>query len=350
MKEKTPTSANKIREDRYFVLDTNVLLHDVNALTAFKCVVVAIPFTVLEELDKFKKESGEMGHNAREVIRTIDAFRSKGSLRDGVMIPCDDNEYTILKVLPYPLIFSEPFLDTQLADNVILQTIHDLIESGFHVTFITKDINARVKADALGIEAEDYTKGTITKDEVYKGWEIIQLPARELRMISTTNLPELTKKIELPLNKYIVIESENNPENYRLFRFLGGKNFREVAAPQLHWNFSARNVQQLMALDLLLDDDIKLLSLLGPAGTGKTFLTILTGLEKVAREKVYRRFLVTRPIVPLGADIGYLPGDVQEKLLHWMMPIRDNLEYIFTEEAKGRPSDEDYKKKSKKIN
>lgn len=320
------------RSQRYFVLDTSVLLHDANSIFAFKGVVVAIPFVVLEELDTFKREPGEVGRNARQVIRFIDEIREKGPLSEGVPLN-GETEGSILKVIPTPASIQETTLTSRSVDNIIIQTARDLVKQDYTVTFITKDINARVKADALGLEAEDYIKGAVEEKKYYKGWFTISLPARELKMLTANKLPDLVKDKRLLPNEFIIVESENNPLNNRLFRFGRGTTFREVFMPRMGWNFTARNLQQLMALDLLMDDEVTLVCLVGPAGTGKTFLTLLAGLEKVAHDKLYQKFLVSRPIIALGADIGYLPGDVQEKLHNWMMPIRDNLEYIFSHET-----------------
>ncbi len=321
------------RLDRIFVLDTNILLHDPDALFAFKNVIVGIPFIVLEELDMFKRETGEKGRNAREVIRTLDELRTRGSLHDGVPLN-HDTDGALLKVFhsPEKISFSQETDIHAIKDNLIIQTSKNLAQNSCHVTLVSKDINVRVKADVLGIEAEDYTKGTISSDKYYKGWIKLPMPAQDLKKLSQKTLAAMAKEYTLYPNQFIIAHSENNPENNKLFRHLGaGKEFKEVAPITIMDKFHALNIQQLMALDLLMDDDIKLLSLLGPAGTGKTFLTLLAGLYKVAQVKAYRKFLVTRPIVALGADIGYLPGDIQEKLHYWMQPVHDNLEFIASE-------------------
>lgn len=337
---KKTTSKNKslsekacsVRLNRIFILDTNVLLHDPNALYAFKGVVIGIPFVVLEELDTLKREAGEKGRNAREVIRSIDALRSHGSLMEGIPLN-HGTEGTILKVLPTPekrefITYSDN--PTAIKDNLIIETARQAASKECHVTLVTKDINARVKADVLGIEAEDYTKGKIASEGFYHGWLTYTLPAKDLKQISVSKVLPLIGNHELNPNEFIILESENNPENYRLFRFLGGNNIKEVHNMTLMGTFQARNLQQLMALDLLMDDSIKLVTLVGGAGTGKTFLTLLAGLHKVMEEHVYRKFLIARPIIALGADIGFLPGDIQEKLHYWMQPVHDNLEFIYS--------------------
>ncbi|MFC1894766.1 PhoH family protein [Candidatus Dependentiae bacterium] len=342
------------RTNRIFVLDTNVLLHNSKSLFSFKGVVVGIPFVVLEELDTFKKNTGEKGRHSREIIRTLDDLRSKGSLSDGVEIGHNTN--SILKILPTPEIASTEKLYGNIIDNLIIKTVQILVKNGDKVTFVTKDINARVKADALGLHAEDYQKETVKYEEFYKGWFDLKIPANELRQITANQITELLrlKKIaieNLSPNEFIILQSENNPENQRLFRFKGGKNFSEVKNAKIIAHFGARNIHQLMAIDLLRDDNVKIISLVGSAGTGKTFLTLLMGLQKVANEHLYRKFLISRPVIALGADIGFLPGEVSEKLRYWMQPVYDNLEFIFSqiseEEVEHLATKKDRKRKKR---
>ena len=332
--KKEVTSNEKFRPNRVFVLDTNVLLHDSRSIFHFKGVVVVIPFVVLEELDAFKKDQGEIGRNARQIIRSIDALREIGCLSDGVEIK--NGTKTILKITETPKLEENEELIGDLADNLIIKTALLLQKEGLEVTFVTKDINARVKADALGLDAEDYEVESVSTEDFYKGFIRLPILANELRQTSINSIESILKENSLLIqnlvpNQFIILESENNPENYKLFRFLGGKNFKEVLNTKIVGHFGAKNIQQLMALDLLRDDTVKVVSLVGGAGTGKTFLTLLMGLNKVINEHLYRKFLITRPVIALGADIGYLPGEMQEKLRYWMQPVYDNLEYIYSQ-------------------
>ena len=346
-------NGNKFRPKRVFVLDTNVLLHDSNALFSFRGVVVAIPFVVLEELDTFKKDQGEIGRNARQIIRTIDELRAQGCLSDGVEI--GNGTKSILKVIETPRVGDDEIFGN-LVDNLIIKTAQNLEKDGYEVTFVTKDINSRVKADALGLDAEDYTKLTISSEDFYKGWRTLSIPANQLRQISINNIVEMLQENQITVeqlvpNEFIILESQNNPENNKLFRFLGGRNFKEVIDSKITGHFGAKNIQQLMAIDLLRDDSIKIVSLIGSAGTGKTFITLLMGLQKVIKEHAFIKFLITRPVIALGADIGYLPGEVQEKLRYWMQPVYDNLEFIYSkidEHNDEEESDIFGKKKDKK--
>ncbi len=310
---------------RIFVLDTNVLLYDPRSIFAFEGALLGIPIIVLEELDTFKEDMGDRGRNARAVNRILDKLRDTGSLRDGVPL---ENGGTLRVIFPQddddiktPLIY-------HTHDNTILKTAFSLKKRGFQVKFISKDLNARVKADVLGIEAEDYLKGRITQDQFYHGWKKVSVPAVQLKSEFPEILKEVAEDKTLVRNEFVLVESNHNAFNYKLFRYIGSQKFRPVTHPVLAWPLQARNPQQLMALDLLFDPTINLVTLFGPAGTGKTFLALLAGLHQTLIKDEYRKMLVSRPVIPLGKDLGYLPGDIQEKLHSWMLPIYDNLEFI----------------------
>jgi PhoH-like ATPase len=312
------------RSKKICVLDTNVVLHDPSSFKNFKGVEVGIPSVVLEELDQFKREGTDRGRNAREFIRQLDELRAKGSLREGV--PLEGG--TIIKVLfADPKAPAIPFL-LDKEDNEILLTALDQKNKGYDVKFISKDLNARVKADALGIHSEDYLQEFVTQEEFYKGWVSVPVSAVQLKGEFPDILKELDQDYELTMNQFILLQSQNNPHNYRIFRYLGSGKFIDVIPPMFKWPLEPRNPQQTMALNLLLDDMIQFVTLLGPAGTGKTFLALLAGLDKVLVHDVYRKMLVARPVVPLGRDVGYLPGTLEEKLHSWMLPIYDNMEFI----------------------
>ncbi len=324
-------------KEKLFILDTNVLVHDPMALFNFKNALVGIPSVVLEELDKFKSEMSERGRNAREAARLLDSLRERGSLREGVKL---DNGGTLrVLFLPIEKLPKIPFV-LEENDNKILLTALLMQHEGYDVIFISKDINARVKADALGIKAEDYFKEAISAEEFYKGWTAVDVPAVELKRDFPTILDKLVDDKALAVNEFVLVSSQHNPYNYRVFRFLGGRHFRIVHEPLLKWPLKGRNPQQLMALDLLLDNSIQFVTLFGPAGTGKTFLALLAGLHKVLVEDEYEKMLISRPVVPLGRDIGYLPGTVEEKLHSWMLPIYDNMEFIMHSSQVGQHFEE----------
>jgi PhoH-like ATPase len=311
---------------KLYVLDTNVLVHDPDAIFGFAHSMVGIPIMVLEELDKFKIESSQRGFNSREVIRHLDMFRERGFLGEGV--PLDNGGS--LQVLFIPLGEEECAwsLPEDIVDNQILYTAYCKKRAGYDVRFVSKDINARVKSDAIGIPATDYIKDTVSQEELYKGWIAIQVPPVQLKKEFPDDLLTLPKEIDLKVNEFVLVESRNNPFNYILFRYLGQGKFKSVRTPPLRWPLEARNPQQLMALDLLFDPEVQLVTLIGPAGTGKTFLALLAALHQILIEHDYEKILVTRPVIPLGPDIGYLPGDIHEKLHSWMQPIYDNMDFI----------------------
>jgi PhoH-like ATPase len=319
----SPTPPSK----KLYVIDTNVLLHDPRAMFSFAGALVGIPIMVLEELEQFKRESSGRGKNARETVRYLDDLRLKGSLSEGVHL---DNGGT-LKILFTPESFtSHPVLKVDVIDNLILLTALAYKNDGYEVKFISKDLNARVKADVLGMESEDYLKGYVPEDTFYKGWVSLQVPAVQLKQEFPDGLRDLAKDRLLTKNEYVLVESQHNSYNYRLFRYIaaGNRDFKEIKMPRLAWPIEPKNPQQLMALDALFDPSLEFVSLIGPAGTGKTFLALLAGLHAVLMTDVYQKMLVSRPVIPLGPDIGYLPGDMQEKLHSWMQPIYDNVEVI----------------------
>lgn len=329
------------KNKKAYVLDTNVLVHDPNALFSFEGVLVGIPSIVLEELDNFKREGTDRGRNSRQAVRLLDELRTYGSLRDGVTLS-NDSIVRVLFMASENKCVDFPF-SLSSNDNVILYMAFALQCEGYDVTFISKDLNARIKSDALGLKSEDYSEEHITEEEFYHGWRSVAVPSIELKSDEPAILFDILKKDKCTINEFILLESQNNPHNNRLFRYVGGKRFIPVSNPKFRWPLTARNAQQLMALNLLLDKDIQFVTLFGPAGTGKTFLALLAGLHKVLVENSYEKILVSRPIVPLGRDIGYLPGDVKEKLHSWMLPIYDNMDFIVHSASnRNQETDEDH--------
>ena len=312
-------------QGKLYVLDTNVLVHDPQSLFAFKNACIGIPATVLEELDTFKKEPSDRGRNTREVVRQLDFLREKGSLAQGIPL---DNGGTIKVLFIDPKkVMALPFrLDVE--DNEILLTALSAQQDGYDVRFVSKDLNARVKADALGIKSDDYLKERVSEDHFYKGWVRIDVPSVQFKQEIPEDILALQNEYKFTANEFVLAQSKNNPYNYRVFRYEGVGKFKPVYEPTFKWPLKPRNPQQLMALNLLLDESIQFVTLFGPAGTGKTFLGLLAGLHQVLVEDLYQKILVSRPIVPLGRDIGYLPGTLEEKLHSWMLPIYDNIDFI----------------------
>ena len=311
-------------EKNFYVLDTNVLIEDPESIFSFKNAILGIPVTVLEELDHIKTERSGRGANARLISRHLDQIREKGSFAEGIEL---DNG-SIIKVLFDMSQTHRSDLGFAVADNRILSNVIYLKEQGQHVTLVTKDINARVKANALGIPAEDYLQGLVLVDNYYKGWQEHSITSNELRQGEPTILKDLVSSNLIEINEFVVLSSTSNPFNQKIYRYLGASDYKLVESALVNWPITARNAHQIMALDLLFDQDIKMVSLTGPAGTGKTFLAILAGLHQVLETQDYLKMMIARSVVPLGHDIGFLPGDIQEKLHGWMQPIYDNVDLI----------------------
>jgi len=310
-----------------FVLDTNVLLHDPDAIKRFKDSNIVIPLVVLEELDGMKRLSDELGKNARHMMRYIDSLKAKkiGSLSSGVQI---ENGITVrihleLK-LPEKKIFPLP---ADRTTNKILMAAFQLKEQGEQVVLVSKDFVTRVKAEAIGLEAEDYENLKFSYDQLYKGYRKIEVPKRDIDLFYKDGYLGIEAKDFSP-NEYCILTCPEQSSAVCKFNSTSKRLEPLMKLTRDIWGIHPLNVEQKCALDLLLRDDVKLVTLIGPAGTGKTLLALAAGLRKVFDEGVYTKILVSRPIIPLGKDIGYLPGTKEEKLYHWMQPIYDNLEFL----------------------
>jgi len=318
-----------------FVLDTNVLLFDPSAIMKLGANDIVIPITVIEEIDKFKKDLNENGRNARQVSRFLDNMRRRGSLLDGVQL---DNKGMLYIDMPddktgHPVL---SMFQSNTADNTILATAlkHKNIDSRKDVVFITKDINLRIKSDMIGVKSVDYEPGDQKIDELYSGVRYVEC--------TKANIDSFYKEKKLPLselkhvtgirpNEYVILKNVADPSHTALGRHDANS---KMIVPLLRgvvdgvWGIIPRNVEQIFAMDMLLNTEMQLASIIGKAGTGKTLLAIAAGLSLTVDAGSYARLLVSRPVFPLGKDIGYLPGDIEEKLNPWMAPIFDNLEYI----------------------
>ena len=320
--------AAKPAEKRIFVLDTNVLLYDPGALFVFDEHDVVIPMTVIEEIDRFKKDLNETGRNARTVSRFLDGMRDKGSLRDGVEIDEGSGKLTVDMAVDGDL---KPGWGPDTADNRILQCVMNY-EKQFkeRVTLVTRDTNMRLKCDALGVPAEDYEHSHIDIDEQYSGVAEAHVPAVFIDDLYQQGTAPVDAVGSYLPQQFVMLHADDGSNKSAMVRVDARKGRFKLVGRHKEgvWGIFARNKEQLFAMDLLLDNNIKLVTLNGQAGTGKTLLALACGLKQVADDQAFRRLLVSRPIFPLGKDIGFLPGDLEEKLNPWMKPIFDNLELI----------------------
>jgi len=319
-----------------FVIDTSVLVHDPRALTAFQDNDLVIPLAVIEEIDGHKKRQDEVGRNARWVSAFLDRLRVQGHLDQGVSL--GENSGSLRVELNHQEVEMLPTaLERDKIDNRIIAVAFALKRRlELPVILITKDINMRIKADAVGIDAADYENDKIQIDEVYTGARTIQLdPALIERFYAQGEL--LLEQVNFFPNEMIIIEAAFGSSKSALARHLTNGRLMPLRYGNADpFGLKARNKEQRFALELLLDDEVKVVTLIGRAGTGKTLLALATGLEKVIEKSYYRRLAVARPIVPLGNDLGFLPGELGEKLRPWMQPIYDNLEFLFSNREKGQ--------------
>lgn len=324
-----------------FVLDTNVLIHDPAAFRQFPDSDVVIPLTVIEELDGFKKHRDDLGYSARQTIRLLDGLRllDGGDLNAGVLL--DNGSNVSVKLNARVDLTLAPLSEDN--DAKIIMVGRAIRDQGRHVVFVSKDLAARIKALAFGLEVRDYESNKVNFESLDRGYSRAKVPKSLIDLcfkngslshesvLSSAAAPwseEISRAERAPYpNEYLLLTSG---EDRLLCKFAAAKNGWEKVRLPLNslWGLEPRGYEQTCAVDLLLDDTVPLVTILGPAGTGKTLLALACGLRKTFDENTYTKMLVSRPIVPLGKDIGYLPGTKEEKLTPWMQPIFDNLEFL----------------------
>ncbi len=346
-----------------FVLDTNIVLYNPDALFVFQDNNVVLPFSVILELDRMKRKDDDLGRAARACIRHLDRLRNLGSLSAGVdwgLLPTQPNGArsagrsgkTGLVRIDVSDYARPSAIAEDLPDNRIIAVAWHLKERGERVVFLTKDLAARIKADSLGIKTEDFENQRVDADRLYTGYLSASVEGGLIdelyhdRLLAADRLAGALEAVDetgarysqdlLP-NQFVVLRDKDDENHTGLGRRLADTDhIIPVTAPRKAvFGIMARNVQQTMAMDVLLDEEVKLITLLGSAGTGKTLLALAAGMSKVFTEQRYDKLLVARPIMPLGRDIGYLPGDKDEKLTAWMQPIFDNLGYLLS--TRGSP-------------
>ncbi|WP_307000048.1 PhoH family protein [Lederbergia panacisoli] len=329
---------------KIYVLDTNVLLQDPNAIFSFKDNEIVIPAVVLEEVDSKKRYMNEIGRNARHIAKLIDSFREKGKLHEQVQL---ENGGTLRIELNHRSfqqlqeIFIEKTNDNRIlavAKNIALE--EETKVDGKPVILVSKDALLRVKADALGLHAEDFLNDRVVElDHIYTGVIEHYVSLDKIRLFYEKGeilLHELRDKKFYP-NQFLIIRDElgSSASGIGIIDSSGTVLKRLLNQNDPTWGIKPRNAQQTMALELLIRTDIQLVTLTGKAGTGKTLLALAAGLMQTEDLRIYKKLLVARPIVPVGKDIGYLPGEKKEKLRPWMQPIFDNLEFLFNTKKPG---------------
>ena len=348
---KQSTVSEEIKVTRKtFVIDTNVLVHDPASIQKFKDNDVLIPLCVLEELDSLKRYGDEVGKNAREVIRYIDSLKTEktGDLHTGVVLPEGPKVRIHLETKPERIDGFPLSLDR--SSNKFLLIAYLLKQRGESVVIVSKDFVTRVKAEAMDLEAEDYENLKTSYDQMYKGLRKIESTKKEIDLFYKEGILPTPEGGFRP-NEYALLTSPENSSAVCKYNEKLKKLEPLLQITRDIWGIQPLNIEQRCAIDLLLRDDIHLVTLLGQAGTGKTLLALACGMRKVFDDNNYSRILVSRPIVPLGKDIGYLPGTKEEKLYHWMQPIYDNLEFLCSTtsgEGNGRAALE-FIMESKKI-
>ncbi len=333
------TNGEPVLMRKNFVLDTNVLLHDPLAIFNFANNNVILPIEVIEEIDSFKRDMTELGRNSRHIARLLDSLRTHGKLGEGIklehggmlQIICDFIETDLRKLGLHV---------SNRSDNRILSLAIDLQQNrpNEETIVVSKNVNLRIKADSIGVPAEDYETDRSPDADVYTGWNQVPTSRQAVECLRAGTPMKIKGYRGLP-NEYVLLQDENNPQDTVPGRLAADKSNKILpladqagGAVGIH----PLNLEQMFALDALLDEHIKLVTLTGKAGTGKTLLAVAAGLSKVFKDDLYNRLLVFRPTMPVGRDVGFLPGDLNEKMKPWMQPIYDAIELIREKDKRSR--------------
>ena len=315
-----------------YVLDTSVFLTDAASIDAFANNDIVIPLKVLEEIDKHKKRQDGVGSHARRIIRTLDELRSRGSLSRGIRLGKGKG---IIRAVPYERSNIPHDFDIRNADNEIIGVALAERENNpkRKVIVVSRDINMRVKCDALGLPSEDYVDRKMVGhiEELYDGFSTILVDDQLIDQFY--NGEDITLEIEnLSYNQFVMLTSNSNPKKTALARHRGAmKPLQRVTEfKEGVWGVRPRNKEQSFAIDLLMNKNVSVVTLVGKAGSGKTLLAVAAGLQQVLDDRLYKRLVVSRPVQPLGKDIGFLPGTLEEKMAPWLAPIEDNLKYLMS--------------------
>jgi len=316
-----------------YVIDTNVFLTNHESVKSYGNNDIVVPFKVLEEIDKHKQRQDGAGLNARMTIRFLDSLRSKGNLYKGVRIAKGKGMLSVksydAKVLPNDLDLTEA--DNQIMATALTEKLNS--DSKKKVIIVTRDINLRVKCDSLQIPTEDYMCDQIVDNinHLYTGFNTHLVDDQIIdRYYSNEDVFLDKDEVRLMANQFVMLVSNSNEKKTALCQF------KDYNTPLRHpsefkngiWGLKTRNKEQMFALNLLMDKNIPIVTIIGKAGCGKTLLALACGLEQVLENENYKKLLVSRPVQPLGKDLGYLPGTMEEKMKPWLTPMQDNLEFL----------------------
>jgi PhoH-like ATPase len=316
-----------------YVLDTNVLLHDPKSLFSFEDNEVVLPLVVLDELDKKKSGQDEVARNAREVIRALDELRSGGNLSSGVKT----KDGGVIRV---ELGFKNDVpdgLDADRADNRIVGVALGLSKCEA-VVLVTKDINLRVKCDALGVKTEDYNNDRISgnADDIYSGFIEVEVAGASIDDFNAIHLMEIPEGLNLFTNQYVLLKANDRPKCSTLAKF-DGQRLVPIKYYSNVWGINPKNREQTCALDALFDPNIKLVTLTGKSGAGKTLVSLAAALNQLLETHKFKKLIVTKPNIPISKNLalGFLPGDLNQKMFAWVGGIWDNLDLLFGGKGKG---------------
>ena len=312
-----------------YVLDTNVLLHNPDSISSFQENNILIPIEVIEEIDLFKRESTERGQNARTISRTLDSLRTKGRLSEGVQLQTGGRLRILCHERPNG---SQPSFGNNAVDSRIIALALQVqtADPAVPTVLVTKDINLRIKADALGLQAEDYETDRVLLKDLYTGMFDVTVSPEKIALFRTNGELELDGDGPCYPNEYCTLLEAGNPKRAALTKVDpgGGRLIPIIDSREGVWGIKPRNREQHFAFDALLDDRVKLVTLMGKAGTGKTLMAMAAGLKRTVLDREFRRLVVARPTIAMGKELGYLPGSLEEKLSPWMQPIHDALEML----------------------
>lgn len=316
-----------------YILDTSALVYDPSTYKHFPESDVIIPITVLNELDKLKKGSAEAARNARVAIRLLDEICDKGDISTGILLDNDimlrvDTNFVNLEDSNYG-----SFGDPTYGDTRILACAHVHWLANHDTTLISNDINLRVKAKARGMDAISHEGERNSLSDLYSGTQIIVDEEVGLDLQKNSIIDPRMYGIKLNPNECVLFQSENG-DGIAMGRKIAPDKLK-VIKKVYPWNTSARNKEQTYAIDLMMDRDVNLITLIGSAGTGKTLITLATALELVLNRREYDKLVIYRPIQSVGSEIGFLPGLLEEKLAPWFQAIMDNFEMLFSVKNSG---------------